>query len=215
MLNIAIDVQPSPKDRLVEAFTLLRDSALFMIIATLLVGIGIMSSFFIILGMTIAIPAPMHGPMPFIGLGITAIILVIAISIAGAVLTLYAIFGKLIPSSTKFKEYDPDFSASESLIKIGLVVGIILYIIGIVTLLIVIGIFILIIAYIFLLIGYIGLAILCFKINSKFNSTIFLVAGILFIISIFIPIIGFVAWILVYAEAGTLREKALSGALTV
>ncbi|MCS7386983.1 MAG: hypothetical protein NDF55_09720 [archaeon GB-1867-005] len=39
-------------------------------------------------------------------------------------------------------------------------------------------------------------------------------AGILFIIGIFIPVVKFIAWILVYAESGTLIGKLLHGSIT-
>jgi len=187
-----------------------------MIIATLLVSIGIIASFMGILGISIVVPYPRphEVPRPHIvapAFGLAIVITTIGIAIAGAILALYAIFGKLLPSASKFSEYDPEFSTSATLMKIGLIVGYILLIVGFATVIRLIGIPMIILASIFLLIGLVGIAILCFKLYSKFNSTIFLVAGILFIISVFVSILGFVAWILVYVEAGTLKEKALRG----
>ena len=112
----------APSDKLVDALTLLRDSALLMIIAELLVSIGLMAMFLMIFGVAITTPIHPRPPPHPMALGLLAIVLIIAISIAGAVLTLYALFGKLIPSSTKFTEYDPDFSTSATLIKIGLMI---------------------------------------------------------------------------------------------
>ena len=215
--SISSSILPRPRSStLVEALDLLQKAALFMIIATLLVSIGIIASFMGILGISIVVPYPRphEVPRPHIvapAFGLAIVITTIGIAIAGAILALYAIFGKLLPSASKFSEYDPEFSTSATLMKIGLIVGFILLIVGFATVIILIGIPMIILAFIFLLIGLVGIAILCFKLYSKFNSTIFLVAGILFIISIFVSILGFVAWILVYVEAGTLKEKALRG----
>ncbi|MEM1745956.1 MAG: hypothetical protein QXZ45_03895 [Candidatus Nezhaarchaeales archaeon] len=66
-----------------------------------------------------------------------------------------------------------------------------------------------IVGYILLILGYVGVIILCFKLNEVEQNTLYLVAGIMFIIAIFISIVGFVAWILLYVALGdSIRKRA-------
>ena len=69
----------------------------------------------------------------------------------------------------------------------------------------------------FLLIGFIGLIIGCFKLRDSFQETLFLVAGILFIVAmvlIFVPatsavawILHIIAWIMIYTASGSSIHK--------
>ncbi len=93
--------------------------------------------------------------MPLAGFGWVVIMAVVAV--VGAIIGLYALFGKLVPSTAKLAEYDPEFSISATLIKVGYVGGFILLVLGFITLILLIGFFVLIVAAIFLLIGSIGL----------------------------------------------------------
>jgi len=143
-------------------------------------------------------------------MSITPVLLVITmfvVLVVGAILALYALFGKLLPATSRLKNLDPEFGTSETLIKIGFLVGLLLLVMGVVTAIVFIGIPLIFAAKIMLIIGLIGIAIMCFKMNSRFGSTTFLIAGILFILSIIVPILDFIAWILVYVESGTLIEK--------
>ena len=136
-------------------------------------------------------------------------VLVVSVAVAGLVLALIAVYMKLIPAAEDFSAYDAEFSTASSLIKIGFIVGIILGIVGALTLILGIGVVVLMIAYVLIIVGIVGLAILCFKINDKLGSGVFIAAGILFIISIipFLLILAFIGWILVYVEASTLLRK--------
>jgi uncharacterized membrane protein len=57
-----------------------------------------------------------------------------------------------------------------------------------------VGIFILLAGWILTIIGYVGLLILGLKLNDLEKNPLYLVAGILFIVGIFVPILGFIAW---------------------
>ncbi len=151
-------------------------------------------------------------------LPIAAILAVMLVMTAGLVIALIGIFGKLVPAAEDFVRYDPGFSTASTLIKVGLVVGVVLAIVGALTAFIGIGVLLLIVAWVLILIGVIGIAVLCFKINDKLKSTIMVVAGVLFIISIvlsfipFLSVLAVIAWILVYAETRSLMkivEKSL------
>jgi len=72
------------------------------------------------------------------------------------------------------------------------------------------GVFVILIGAVFILIGFIGVIILCFKLNDVYSNTLYLVAGILFIIGLFIPILAVIAWILLYAGLGSTVRKLQS-----
>jgi uncharacterized membrane protein len=193
---------PSPSGAsYAEAYRLMREGALLLIISSLLVGAGMVLLFFSI------IPATFAGFEAVLGLVIALIVLLIV----GGVIALIGLWGKFIPGVEKLAVINPEFGTSRTLIKIGLFWGIILLIVGAVTMIVIIGIFIIIVAAILLLIGYIGLIILGFKLNELEKNTLYLVAAILFIIGIFIGIASFVGWILLYVALGDSIRKA-SGA---
>ncbi len=83
-------------------------------------------------------------------------------------------------------------------------VGNMLILIGIVELLF-------IISLVLLLIGYVGLIIGMFKLKDVTGEDLFLAAAILFIISIFLPILDFIAWILTYIGAGEAVKRVKEG----
>lgn len=171
----------------VEAYSSMRKGILYIMTGWLLMGIGLMA---ILFGM-FAIVA--RGVMAF-GLAITMIALVIAGSIIGLV-GLYAYF---IPGTTKLASVDPHYSTTATLIKIGYIWGLILLIVGTPLVLLFVGLPIVIVGLILLLLGYIGVIILCFRLSEVEQCILYVVAGVLFIIAIFVPIIGFVAWVLLY-----------------
>jgi hypothetical protein len=184
-----------------EAYRLMREGALLLIISSLLVGVGIVLLYFSI------IPVAFAGFEAVLGLVIALIVLLII----GGVIALIGLWGKFIPGVEKLAVINPEFGTSRTLIKIGLLWGIILLIVGAITLIIPIGLFrlfIIIIAGILLLIGYIGLIILGFKLNELEKNTLYLVAAILFIIGIFIGIASFVGWILLYVALGDSIRRA-------
>jgi len=210
------------QEHLISALIKLRGAALLMIIATLLITVGIFAGVFSVWAIwTASMTAPVPHPMPpeaavlparvdsAAALSLATIVVLIVIGIAGFVLALIAVYGKLLPAAEDFTKYSHEFSTSASLIKIGYIVGLILGVVGALTLIFVVGAFLLIVAWIFLIIGKIGLAILCFKINDKLKSGILVAAGILFILSLIpaLQILSFIGWILVYIEAGSLLSR--------
>jgi hypothetical protein len=187
----------------VEAYRLMREGALLLIISSLLVGVGIILLYFSIIPL-LYIPVAFEGFKAVLGLVIALIVLLII----GGVITLIGLWGKFIPGVEKLAAINPEFGTSRTLIKIGLFWGTILLIVGAATLIVLIGVFIIIIAAILLLVGYIGLIILGFKLNELEKNTLYLVAAILFIIGIFIGIASFVGWILLYVALGDSIRRA-------
>ena len=206
------------QEYLVSALTKLKSAALLMIIATLLTSVGTLA---------IVLPLWFTGVIPhmitheavmehevtsgmvsksFVSMSLVLLLTVVIVALVGFILALIAVYGKLLPSAEDFTKYSREFSTSSTLIKIGYIVGLIVGIVGVLTLIFVVGFFLLIVAWIFLILGKIGLAMLCFKINDKLKSGIFIAAGILFILSLIPPmqILSFIGWILAYIECGSL-----------
>ncbi|NPA69821.1 MAG: DUF973 family protein [Crenarchaeota archaeon] len=68
------------------------------------------------------------------------------------------------------------------------------------------------ISLILLLIGYIGIIIGMFRLREITDEDLFLAAGIIFIISIFLPIMDFVGWILTFIGASEAMKRVKEGA---
>ncbi len=189
----------------IEGLRKLKTASLIYIISALLVGIGFSAA--LMSGLAFGARGAAFG-----GVG------VLAAAIVGALLGLVALFAFLIPAFSHLKNADPSmFGTPATLVKIGYAIGFILFIIGIGLILAVVatgnpamalgGIGLFILGAIFLLIGLIGVAIGMFKLKDKTGDTLFLVAGILFIIGIFIGILQFIAWILVFVAANSAINK--------
>ena len=195
---------PSPaRDIVVEALDKLRMASLLLIIATIMAAVASFS---------------MLGAL-FTGNIIAALAgsaVVIVVAIIGFILVLVSVYGYLLPSVNQFATWKPEeFSTARTLIKVGYIAGPIIMIIGLATIFIVIGLGLIVIGGILLLVGEIGVIILLFKLRDAFNSTLFLVAAILAIIGIFIPILDFIAWILVFIESNSVKSKVLAGTIPV
>jgi hypothetical protein len=195
---------PSPaRDIVVEALDKLRMASLLLIIATIMAG----AVSFSMLG------ALLTGNIFAVLAGSVA---VIAVAIIGFIIILVSVYGYLLPSVNQFATWRPqEFSTARTLIRVGYIAGPILMIIGLATIFILIGIALIVVGGILLLVGEIGVIILLFKLRDAFNSTLFLVAAILAILGIFIPLLGFIAWILVFVESGSVKSKILAGSIQV
>ena len=199
VLNVMHHVTSRPS--YVEAYRLMREGALYLIIASLIIGVGgmmLISSFFPALLTRQLRPSVIWGLL--IGLVILEII--------GGIIWLIGAWGKFIPGARRLGELNPEFGTASTLIYIGLFWGIILMIIGVLLLVVIVGFFIIIVAIILLILGYVGVIILGFKLHDLEKNTLYLVATILFIIGIFVPILSFIAWIILYIALGESIRKA-------
>ena len=190
-----------PGIEVVSALQKMREGILFAFIAWIFLGAGIMAAFF---GALTAFAGGAGGAWVRVlaGLGVGIVLLIV-----GAIIALIGFYAKFIPGTSDLARGNPEFSTASSLIKIGYVWGLILVIIGAILTLVLVGIFIVLIGFVLLIIGYIGMIILCFKLNDAYQNTLYLVAGILFIIGIFFPIVSVVAWILIYIALGDTIRK--------
>jgi len=182
---------------LIEAFQKIRMAALLLIIGSLIMGVGAAGS---MLSMFTA-----FGARGFEGVArgiIAGALTATIVALIGAVISLIAIYAYLRPGALELSKADQRYSTASKLINIGYLWGLILIIIGLPLTLIIIGIPIFIIGVILFLIGHIGVILLSFNLNDAEKNVLYLVAGILFIIGLFINILSFIAWILMYVALG-------------
>ena len=182
----------------VDAYRRMREGALYLIIAFLLVGVGTIAVFFSAFAIR----------PPGLGAAWTFPVVVAILIIIGGVIGLIGLWGKFVPGVRRLAELNPEFGTSSTLIYVGLFWGLILMMIGAALLLVVVGIFIVIVAAILMILGYVGLIVLGFKLHDLERSGLYLAAGILFIIGIFVSIASFIAWILLYVALGESITKA-------
>jgi hypothetical protein len=188
---------PPTKASYAEAYRLMRDGILLLIIAALLIGVGTTILAFTLFSALFA--------LRFGALMETAVAIIVVL-IIGAIIALIGLWGKFIPGVERLASLNPEFSTAKTLIKIGLFWGVILLIIGVVTLIILIGLIIVIIAFILISVGDIGLAILAFKLYNLEQDSLYLAIGILFLlIAVMLFISGtawFLGWLLLYFALG-------------
>ncbi|ADM27964.1 protein of unknown function (DUF996) [Ignisphaera aggregans DSM 17230] len=184
--------------RMGEALQRIRSASLLLIIAGFMMSLGALTGALSMLRLGFA-DLMSH---LFVGSFAAAIAMLV-----GAVITFIAFYSYLRPGALMLREADQRYSTAATLIDIGYFWGLILLIIGIPLLLIVIGVVLLIIGAILLLIGKIGVIILAFNLHDAEKNTLYLVAGILFIIGIFVELLTPIAWILMYIALGGSIER--------
>jgi MFS family permease len=192
----------TPQPPLVEAFESMKRGALYLIIAWLLIGIGLMS---VIAGSFTSLMLGFHGGKVLLVGSLVAMAIVL---IVGVIIALIGLWGNFIPGTKRLAEVRPEFATSATLIQVGLFYGLIVMLIGALLVFVLIGIPIIIVGFILLILGYIGLIILSFKLNETEKNALYLAAGVMFIISIFVGLAGFIAWILLYIALGESAKKA-------
>ncbi len=138
-------------------------------------------------------------------------------SLVGFALMLVAVYVFLVPSFSNLREHSEElYGTPAKMIKIGLVYGLLVLIAGIALLiagaaglpaLIGLSVLLLIAGAVLMLVGLIGVIIGLVKLKDETGETLFLVAAILLVVGIFVPVLQFVAWILIYIAAGSALKK--------
>lgn len=192
----------------IDGLKKIRTGVLILIITSILLGVVLIASLSmlpsrIFEGDIIAV---------IMGLG-TAMILIVV----GLILMLIALFIFIIPGTSRLVSWNEEFSTSSKLLKVGYGGGMLLLLLALIIIgiggfmvnlgAVLSGLGLAIIAAIMGIVGYIGFIALSFKLNSVFSESIFTVAGILFIIGIFVSILVLIAWILMYIGLGSAIDK--------
>lgn len=222
----------TPVGKFSEGMRKLKTAALLQIIAWLLLFAALIIGYgaiFAVLGTSIGVSPGHTSPSDIAGhLGMIfgTMIGIIAAGLVGFVLALVATYGYLLPAASDFAKYNEErYSTVSTLLKVGylggllaVLGGITVAVIGILASLIgfiLIGVIIVIVGLILFIVGEIGLILLMFKLKDDTGEDSFLIAGIFFIIGIFIPLFTIIAWILIYVaakpEARPVRGPVYSG----
>jgi hypothetical protein len=145
----------------------------------------------------------------------------IILVVVALVLGLVAIYAYLIPSAQGLAELKPEeFQTVSSLLVVGYVGGLLTTLLAVVLLaldftgvtgrspLVALLVVVLLVAgAVLLTVGWIGNIAYFLKLRDVFNSSAFLVAGVLLII----PLLSIISWILTYVEASSIERKILTG----
>lgn len=201
----------TPSTDVVRAFQKMRRGVLYVLIAWVFLGVGFT---IMVGGLFVTVMRAAVGGGALIA-ALSGLILGLALIVIGAIIALVGFYADFIPGADDLARVNPDFSTASSLIRIGYIWGLILCLVGAILTIVIIGVLILLIGYVFLLIGFIGIMIMCFKLNEIYGNVMYLIAGIFFILSIFIPFLGIVSWVLLYVALGeTIRKSQTSAGPT-
>jgi len=220
-----MNINETDKDVVLNALKDLKKGSMAMMIAqilSLILTVILVATIFPLIYMYLtATTAPTIQTMPFRGLIAIVIITTGIFGLASLIFTIYGIYLKFIPGSSKLKKWRDEFSTPSTLMKIGYIGGLILIVIGIVVMVILAiillpsigrgvstpmnllrflsplfgGLAITMIGGLLWLIGVIGMIILFFKLNSIFGETLLLIVAIILIITIIAGLLAAIPFI--------------------
>jgi hypothetical protein len=224
----------------ISALRTLRSGFLFLLVAVImgvvaaLAGlISIIATFF---GFMAAVP---HGPSAFAGV-IGAVVLLLVLLLVAVGIALYAIFGKIRPGMHQLSEVDNGFRISYTGTTL-MLVGLVIMVLGIIVLAamfaaagfspgatwgavlggLILALGVLLIGGIIGLIGNILTFVVgAFMLHSRYQNSLYMVAGILFIIDILLMFLGFggiltaVGYILMYIALSDTINKLSTATAT-
>jgi len=213
---LATPIQPSRDVEVaIRGLEDIRTAALLIIISSILAVAGLAVSLSLILSAVFGSASLEQ----FVGAIVGGAAVFVILLLVSLILSLVAMFAKFIPGLGKLKQWRAEFSTAHTLVKIGMVGGLILVLLAFVVVIasafaqsiggVLGGFGLLFLGGILLLIGYIGIIVACFNLNSVFRESMYLVAGVLFLVSLLISftvilaavsgILSLIGWILIYA----------------
>ncbi|MFN3268088.1 MAG: DUF973 family protein, partial [Zestosphaera sp.] len=197
----------------ISALQKMRSGIIFFLVAWALTWVGAIWAIVVLTSLPFSNLTSMDGLLGVFTAVVGAVILIII----GGIIALIGLFSRFIPGVRDLANANPKFSTASTLIRIGYIWGLILLIIGLILAIFIIGIPILLVGAILLLIGLIGTIVLCFKLKDVYQNSLYLVAGIFFILYIFITmsrilsvftaIPEIIGWILIYIALGDTIRK--------
>jgi hypothetical protein len=220
----------------ISALRTLRSGFLYLLVAVIVGVIAVLAGLFSIIAAIGSMAAAPHIPSAFAGvIGVAILLLVLSLVAVGIVL--YAIFGKIRPGMRQLSEVDNGFRicyTGTTLMLVGLIIlvlGLVVFAITILTSLyftsptVASGGFMLALGVIIIsgIIAFIGniltFVVGAFKLHGKYQNSLYMAAGILFVLDIALLLVGFsgiltlVGYILMYIALGDTINK-LSTATT-
>jgi len=221
----------------ISALRTLRSGFLYLLVAVIMGIVAALAGLISIIAAIGSMAAAPHGPSAFAGV-IGTVILLLVLSLVAVGIVLYAIFGKIRPGMRQLSEVDNGFRicyTGTTLILVGLailVLGLVVFAITILTSLyftsptVASGGFMLALGVIIIsgIIAFIGniltFVVGAFLLYSKYQDSLYMAAGILFILDIALLLVGFsgilslVGYILMYKALGDTINKLSTAAAT-
>jgi hypothetical protein len=222
----------------ISALRTLRSGFLFLLVAVIVGIVAVLAGLISIIAAFGFMAAAPHGPSAFAGvIGAVAILLILLLVAVG--IALYAIFGKIRPGMRQLSEIDDGFRISYTGTTL-ILVGLVIMVLG---LIVVVAVFaaagsspetmrgaviggltlfgVLIIGAIIALIGNILTFVVgAFKLQSRYQNSLYMAAGILFVIDIALLLVGssgiltLVGYVLMYIALGDTINKLSTAAPT-
>ena len=221
----------------ISALKTLRGGFLYLLVAVIVGIVDALAGLFSIIAALGFMPAAPHKHSAFAGV-IGAVAIVLVLSLVAVSIMLYAIFGKIRPGMRQLSEVDNGFRISytgTTLMLVGLIIlvlGLVVFAITILTSLyftsptVASGGFMLALGVIIIggIIAFIGniltFVVGAFKLHSRYQNSLYMAAGILFILDIALLLVGFsgilslVGYILMYIALGDTINKPSTAAAT-
>jgi MFS family permease len=221
----------------ISALRTLRSGFLYLLVAVIMGIVAALAGLISIIAAFGFMAAAPHGPSAFAGV-IGAVALLLVLSLVAVGIVLYAIFGKIRPGVRQLSEVDNGFRicyTGTTLILVGLailVLGLVVFAITILTSLyftsptVASGGFMLALGVIIIsgIIAFIGniltFVVGAFKLHSRYQNSLYMAAGILFVLDIALLLVGFsgilslVGYILMYIALGDTINKLSTEATT-
>jgi hypothetical protein len=222
----------------ISALKTLRSGFLFLLVAVIVGIVAVLAGLIFIIAAFGFMAAAPHGPSAFAGvIGAVATLLILLLVAVG--IALYAIFGKIRPGMRQLSEIDDGFRISYTGTTL-ILVGLVIMVLG---LIVVVAVFaaagsspetmrgaviggltlfgVLVIGAIIALIGNILTFVVgAFKLQSRYQNSLYMAAGILFVIDIALLLVGssgiltLVGYVLMYIALGDTINKLSTAAPT-
>jgi hypothetical protein len=224
----------------ISALRTLRSGFLYLLVAVI---VGIVAALAGLLSIIAAIgfmPAAPHGPSAFAGV-ISAVALLLVLSLIAVGIVLYAIFGKIRPGMRQLSEVDNGFRICYTGTTL-MLVGLVILVLGLIVLAavfaaagfspealrgtvvsgLILALGVLLIGGIIAFIGDILTFVVgAFKLHGKYQNSLYMAAGILFVVDIALLLVGFsgiltlVGYILMYIALGDTINRLTTATATL
>jgi hypothetical protein len=223
----------------ISALKMLRSGFLYLLVAVIVGVVAALAGLLSIIAAFGFMAAAPHGPSAFAGV-IGAVALLLVLSLVAVGIVLYAIFGKIRPGMRQLSEVDNGFRICYTGTTL-MLVGLVILVLGLIVLAavfaaagfspealrgtvvsgLILALGVLLIGGIIAFIGDILTFVVgAFKLHGKYQNSLYMVAGILFVVDIALLLVGIsgiltlVGYILMYIALGDTINKLSTAAAT-
>jgi hypothetical protein len=224
----------------ISALRTLRSGFLFLLVAVIVGIVAVLAGLISIIAAFGFMAAAPHGPSALAGV-VSAVVLLLVLSLVAVGIVLYAIFGKIRPGMRQLSEVDNGFRICYTGTTL-MLVGLVILVLGLIVLAavfaaagfspealkgtvvsgLILALGVLLIGGIIAFIGNILTFVVgAFKLHGKYQNSLYMAAGILFVIDIALLLVGFsgiltlVGYILMYIALGDTINRLTTATATL